>query len=156
EGDPPPAGLEQVPGAPQPAVEVVGADQVPIEPARVAAEVALDEDDGQPRRPAGAQEPLGLEGADLADPRRHEEEAGDARREAIADLALDLGGPRFVADRESVGREPDTPAPRDRLEAGEGDGVVGPRPGPRGRPEADRPALAAHPPHVEVAAGPLH
>ena len=62
EGDPSTALVQQVLGASQPAVEVVGRDEVIFERARQAAEVALDQDDGDPRLAARPEERLVLPG----------------------------------------------------------------------------------------------
>ena len=88
--------------ASQAAVEVVGGDQVKFERAAVAAEVALDEHDGDSRLRHGAEEGLVLPGRVVAEPRRHEDQARDPVLGRAPGLAAEVGRARRLVEVEAI------------------------------------------------------
>ena len=112
ERDPPPALVEQVLGASQPAVEVVGRDEVVFERAGQAAEVPLDQHDGEPRLAARPEERLVLPARLVLVSRRHEDDPRDPVLRRAAGLPTEVGRARRLVEMEPVGLEPDPLLPR--------------------------------------------
>ena len=146
ERDPAPALLEQVPGASQAAVEVVGRDEVVFQRAGQAAEVALDQHDGDPRLAAGAEERLVLPARLVLVPRRQEDHPRDAVLGRAAGLPPQVGRARRLVEVEPVLLDPDPLLPPQRREPRPGERQARLEPRPGRAPLHQGVALPARPP----------
>ena len=142
EGDAATAEAEEVLGAAEAAVEVVGRGEVVLERPAGAAEVPLEEDDGQPCLAAGEDQGLVAERLLVPHARRHQEDAADARLGRGAAWAEPRGRRRARGvEVEVVRLEPDALVARHGVEPRSGEGEARLEPGARRAPLDQGPSL---------------
>ena len=117
ESDPTPSLVQQVVGASEPAVEVIGRHEVVFERAGEAAEIPLDQDDGQPRLAARPEERLVLRGGLGLVSRRHEHDPRYAGLDRATGLSMEVGRARRLVELEPVDLEAYSLLPRDGRES---------------------------------------